>query len=336
MFQLHHDIRPTWPAPRRRPGAAQRERPAPSLEVQAAQHDAVAGRASHAGPVTPPPEPVGTFRSATPVPTGSSMSGPGPAPRLAPMSRDRRRRRPDHPRPGRRRRPGGLGRGREWRTPPTTSARCGCTRTGATRWSAGIDPVAVRGPDGLPAVRPGGRRSRPAGVDRQRLPVCGAADPLAVRRPRPQPRRRRRAHARATGSSTRVATSASTARSTSSSRGRPWSSPVPASRPRGCVDDHARLVDVGPDPRRAGRRPARRTCVDAAGEPLDGRPLTAYLAPAGRTADAGVVGILWDGAPLRRPAAPRRGRGAARRRPAARARDWRCAAGRSPSSRASR
>ena len=34
----------------------------------------------------------------------------------------------------------------------------------------------------------------PRGQHRQRLPVCGRADPLAVRRPHPQPRPRRRAH----------------------------------------------------------------------------------------------------------------------------------------------
>lgn len=60
---------------------------------------------------------------------------------------------------------------------------------------------------------------------------------------------------------------------------------------RGFVDDHARLVDVGPTlATLAGARPE--ALVDALGEPLDGRALTAYLT--GELPRA-VVGILWDG-----------------------------------------
>lgn len=64
----------------------------------------------------------------------------------------------------------------------------------------------------------------------------------------------------------------------------------------GLVDEHARLVDVGPTLAYAAGVPAE-DLVDAHGEPLDGRPLTAYLEeiPAGRPRR--VVGILWDGAP---------------------------------------
>ncbi|HEX3004584.1 MAG TPA: alkaline phosphatase family protein, partial [Angustibacter sp.] len=61
--------------------------------------------------------------------------------------------------------------------------------------------------------------------------------------------------------------------------------------PRGAVDDNARLVDVGPTMALAagvGSDALR----DAGGRPLDGRPLTEYVAPGRRK----VVGILWDGA----------------------------------------
>jgi hypothetical protein len=62
---------------------------------------------------------------------------------------------------------------------------------------------------------------------------------------------------------------------------------------QGYVDDHARLVDVGPTLAALAGVPAS-ALVDETGEPLDGRPLTAYL-----TGDRPrhVVGILWDGAP---------------------------------------
>lgn len=62
---------------------------------------------------------------------------------------------------------------------------------------------------------------------------------------------------------------------------------------RGYVDDHARLVDVGPTLAVLAGVPEE-SLTDAAGAPLDGRPLTAYLdGPLPRH----VVGILWDGAP---------------------------------------
>ena len=63
-------------------------------------------------------------------------------------------------------------------------------------------------------------------------------------------------------------------------------------RPLGLLDEHARLVDVGPTMAvLAGVDPD--DLRDAQGEPLDGRPLTAYLT--GETPRA-VVGVLWDGA----------------------------------------
>ena len=62
----------------------------------------------------------------------------------------------------------------------------------------------------------------------------------------------------------------------------------------GVVDDHARLVDVGPTLAwLAGVPDAQIT--DADGEPLDGRVLHAYLDPGNRP--RAVVGVLWDGAP---------------------------------------
>ncbi len=62
----------------------------------------------------------------------------------------------------------------------------------------------------------------------------------------------------------------------------------------GLVDDHARLVDVGPTLAALAGVPAE-DLTDAGGAPLDGRVLHAYLDP--RRAPRGVVGILWDGAP---------------------------------------
>ena len=60
----------------------------------------------------------------------------------------------------------------------------------------------------------------------------------------------------------------------------------------GMVDEHARLVDVGPT--LAVLAGVDETDLrDAHGDPLDGRPLTAYLTGA---APRAVVGILWDGA----------------------------------------
>ena len=82
---------------------------------------------------------------------------------------------------------------------------------------------------------------------------------------------------------------------------------------RGLVDDHARLVDVGPTLAHLAGVPEAPICVDAEGAPLDGQVLTAYLEGRRDGPRRRVVGILWDGAPLRRPAAPGRGRGAARR-----------------------
>lgn len=64
-------------------------------------------------------------------------------------------------------------------------------------------------------------------------------------------------------------------------------------RRAGYVDDHARLVDVGPT-MAALAGVARADLHDAMGEPLDGRVLEAYL-EVGATPLA-VVGILWDGA----------------------------------------
>jgi phosphonoacetate hydrolase len=60
----------------------------------------------------------------------------------------------------------------------------------------------------------------------------------------------------------------------------------------GLVDDHARLVDVGPT-MAAAAGVLVEDLVDADGAPLDGRPLTGWVEPGPRK----VVGILWDGAP---------------------------------------
>jgi hypothetical protein len=63
----------------------------------------------------------------------------------------------------------------------------------------------------------------------------------------------------------------------------------------GLVDDHARLVDVGPTLARLAGVPDG-DLVDAEGAPLDGAALSAYL-EADAPAPEHVVGILWDGAP---------------------------------------
>ncbi len=60
--------------------------------------------------------------------------------------------------------------------------------------------------------------------------------------------------------------------------------------PRGYVDDHARLVDVGPTLALAAGVPLA-ALADADGRRLDGVPLARYVEPGRRK----VVGILWDG-----------------------------------------
>jgi phosphonoacetate hydrolase len=71
----------------------------------------------------------------------------------------------------------------------------------------------------------------------------------------------------------------------------------PGVRQLGHVDDHARLVDVGPTLAVLCGVPEA-DLFDGGGEPLDGAPLAQYLQPppdpAGRPRR--VVGILWDGA----------------------------------------
>jgi len=69
----------------------------------------------------------------------------------------------------------------------------------------------------------------------------------------------------------------------------------PGVRRLGHVDDHARLVDVGPTLAVLAGVPER-DLRDADGAALDGRPLTAYLEPLPTGARRRVVGILWDGA----------------------------------------
>jgi phosphonoacetate hydrolase len=63
----------------------------------------------------------------------------------------------------------------------------------------------------------------------------------------------------------------------------------------GLVDEHARLVDVGPTLAYAAGVPCG-DLADARGEALDGRPLTAYLEELPQGQPRRVVGILWDGA----------------------------------------
>ena len=62
----------------------------------------------------------------------------------------------------------------------------------------------------------------------------------------------------------------------------------------GFVDDHARLVDVGPTLALMSGVP-QAALRDATGAALDGAPLTTYLHEDGRRAPHRVVGILWDG-----------------------------------------
>ena len=117
--------------------------------------------------MTPAPEPAGTFRSGGRPGGFSHARGRGrsrahdtlsdrrrrqrvvrPRPvRVRSMSRDAVRRGPDRPRPGRRRRPRGLGAtdgSGPRRQPPR--AWSGCTPTAATRCSTGVDPVASEDP----------------------------------------------------------------------------------------------------------------------------------------------------------------------------------------------
>ncbi|MFP5347870.1 MAG: alkaline phosphatase family protein [Actinomycetes bacterium] len=62
-------------------------------------------------------------------------------------------------------------------------------------------------------------------------------------------------------------------------------------RPRGLLDDHAYLVDVGPTLAVAAGVPPD-DLHDRSGQPLDGRPRTDLVEPGRRR----VVGLLWDGA----------------------------------------
>lgn len=64
---------------------------------------------------------------------------------------------------------------------------------------------------------------------------------------------------------------------------------------RGTVDEHARLVDVAPTLAAMAGVPET-GLRDAAGEPLDGQVLTAYLGGE-LLSKPRVIGILWDGAP---------------------------------------
>ena len=64
---------------------------------------------------------------------------------------------------------------------------------------------------------------------------------------------------------------------------------------RGFVDDHARLVDVGPTLAVLAGVPPE-DLRDADGAALDGRPLTAYLQALAGGSRRRVVGVLWDGA----------------------------------------
>jgi len=68
----------------------------------------------------------------------------------------------------------------------------------------------------------------------------------------------------------------------------------PGVRRLGAVDEHARLVDVGPTMAWLAGVPEAQI-TDADGRPLDGRVLHAYLDA--QTRPRAVVGILWDGAP---------------------------------------
>ena len=191
-------------------------------------------------------------------------------------------------RPGRHRRPRRVGRrtdGGRWPTPRTTSARCGCTPAAATRCSTGRTPWRAR--TRWPSCPTSGRSPRPGRgsppTTPTRMPRSGSsrcsptrtAAPTS-RRPHPAPLlpRRGRPPRRARLARRHPVPGAAGAR-----RRR-------ASRRGGYVDDHARLVDVGPT---LAPWPASRTttCATREGEPLDGRVLTAYLERCPRGGSAG-------------------------------------------------
>ena len=221
-----------------------------------------------------------------------------------------------------------------WRTPPTTSAGCGCTPTASTTCCTGVDPVASEDPMAFLPYAARGRRPEPAQVGATTptpTPPSGSCRCFAD--PDPQPGPRHRAHPAALLPGRGRPRAASTVRWTSSSPGRRWSSAVPGSR--GGARRRPR------PPRRRRAHPARRwpgvpriDLRDADGAPLDGGP--AHGVPAGADgARRRVIGILWDGAHcgdlLHLAEAGR----AARRGPADRARAAPCAAARSRSSPAS-
>ena len=283
------------------------------LEAQA-QHEHAARPASHAGPVTPAPEPAGTFRSGV-VPAGSSMSGRGAdalASRHVPRRRQSRRpcvRRPD-------RRPS---------SPPSSTWSSGWTRTasptprttsgtvrlhadGGHEVLAGDRPGRERGPDGLPALRARGRRT----------PGRGSPPTTPTRMP-PQRILSLFADADRSPDLAVVHTPRHYFPDEGGHHGEHGSLDVIQSRaplvlagagvaPLGYVDDHARLVDVGPTLALLAGVPATPTCATREGEPLDGRVLTAYLEPAARAAAAPGRRHPLGRRPLRRPAAPGRGR----------------------------
>lgn len=67
----------------------------------------------------------------------------------------------------------------------------------------------------------------------------------------------------------------------------------PATQARGMVDDHARLVDIGPTLAwLAGVDPVGEQFTDRCGTPIDGRVLSEYVGRGARH----VIGLLWDGA----------------------------------------
>ena len=181
----------------------------------------------------------------------------------------------------RRRRPGGLGRGRRppgvRRQPPRPgpAARRRCPRGARRAWTR--SPARTRWPSCRTSARwpTPSPRSRPATPTR--TPRSGSCRCSPTRA---QPGPRDRAHPAAPVPRGGRPRRASTARSTSSSPGRRWCSAGPGSRRLGLVDDHARLVDVGPTlatlagvPEAAPARRRRRSAGRA--------PLTTYLGGGG-------------------------------------------------------